>query len=323
MLLNLLALFVGLALLVWSSDKFVFGASCTARLLGVSPLLIGLTIVGFGTSAPELLISAISAYNGNPELAIGNAIGSNIANIALILGSAAIISPLVVSSRIIKIEVPILFCVMLFTLLLMIDDSLSRVDGVLLLLAMTAVMGWIIFDGLTKKDAVLEKEFEDEIPSNISALTAIGWLVTGLIFLVVSSRMMVWGAVNIAQYLGVSDLIIGLSIVAIGTSLPELGASLASVRKKEYDIALGNVLGSNLFNSLGVLGVAGVIQPTGVDRWILLRDMPIQFMLLGVVFLVAGQWKFGKGRISRRTGVFFLLCFAGYQSLLFYQSFYG
>ncbi len=314
MFLNLLALLTGLGLLVWSSDKFI---------LGVSPLLIGLTIVGFGTSAPELLISAISAWNGNPELAVGNAIGSNIANIALILGIAALIAPLVISSRILKIEIPILITVMVFTLILMMDNALSRLDGILLLIAMVSVMGWIIYDGLTHKDIVLESEFEDEVPTNLPITMALGWLMIGLIVLAVSSRMMVWGAVNIATYLGVSDLIIGLSIVAIGTSLPELGSSIASVRKQEYDIAIGNVLGSNLFNSLGVLGVAGVIQPTVVDHWVLFRDMPIQFFLLGVVFLVAGQWRFGRGVITRPIGALFLLCFIAYQSLLFYQSFYG
>ena len=323
MLLNLIALFLGLALLVWSSDKFVLGASATARIMGVSPLLIGLTIVGFGTSAPELLISAISSYNGNPALAIGNAIGSNIANIALILGASAMLAPLLISSRIFRIEIPVLLVVMLFTLFLLVDGTLSRLDGYLMLFAMAVVMGWIIYDGLTNKDAQLDHEFSEDIPNDMPMSTALSWLLLGLVLLVISSRMMVWGAVNIAVSMGISDLIIGLSIVAIGTSLPELGASLAAVKKKEFDIALGNVLGSNLFNSLGVLGLAGAIQPSEVNQWVLWRDMPLQIFLLLVVFMVAGKWTFGQGRISRTTGLFFLATFAAYQGLLFYQSFAG
>ncbi len=323
MLLNLVSLFTGLALLVWSSDKFVFGASATARSLGVSPLLIGLTIVGFGTSAPEFLVSAISAWNGNPQLAVGNAIGSNIANFALILGISALVSPLIISPRILKTEIPILFFVMLLTLILLLDRHLSYTDGVLLLITMLLVMSWIVYDGLNNRDSVLEKEFENEIPDHIPALHAISWLILGLVLLVISSRMMVWGAVNIAQLLGISDLVIGLSIVAIGTSLPELGASIASVRKKEYDIALGNVLGSNMFNSLGVLGIAGVIKPTEIDHWLLVRDMPLQFFLLLVIFIVAGQWKLGSGGISRGTGTALFLGFVAYQALLFFQSFSG
>ncbi len=322
MLLSLAALLIGLALLVWSSDKFILGASATAGALGVSPLMIGLTIVGFGTSAPEMLVSAVSAWNGNPGLAVGNAIGSNIANIALILGASALIAPMVISSRIVKTEMPILFVVMLLVLFLMLDQNLSRADGILLIVAMFAVMGWIVFEGTRSRETAeqLETQFEDEFES-LPLTKALGWVVFGLIFLVLSSRLMVWGAVNIAEMMGVSDLIIGLSIVAIGTSLPELGASFACMKKQEYDIAIGNVLGSNIFNSLGVLGIAGMIEPSNIDKLVLYRDHLLQFALILALFWVAGQWKLGKGRISRRTGVLFLGVYIGYQSMLFYQAF--
>jgi cation:H+ antiporter len=321
MILSLLALLAGLALLVWSSDKFVLGASATASSMGVSPLLIGLTIVGFGTSAPEMLVSAVSAWNGNPGLAIGNAIGSNIANIALILGASALIAPLIISSRILKHEMPLLVGVMLLALVLIIDKELSYTDGIILIGAMFLVMGWIIYEGITKRDPSLEEGFEEEIPRDIPLAKALRITFVGLVVLVGSSRLMVWGAVNIAESLGISDLIIGLSIVAIGTSLPELAASFVCMKKKAYDLALGNVLGSNLFNTLGVLGIAGIIQPSKVDDFVLIRDMPVQFALMLLLIYIAGQWAGAHGRISRRTGWIFLSCFVAYQSLLFYQSF--
>lgn len=320
MLLSVLALIAGLALLVWSSDKFVLGASSTAAALGVSPLLIGLTIVGFGTSAPEMVVSALSSAGGNPGLAIGNALGSNIANIALILGVSALVVPLAVSSRILRNEMPVLFAVTLLVTLVIWDLQLSRIDSWVLIGGMFAVMGWLVYDGLRNRGSVLEHEFEEEIDASLPLRTALMWCLVGLVLLVVSAQMMVWGAVNIAQFFGISDLIIGLSIVAIGTSLPELGASIASVRKKEYDIALGNVLGSNMFNSLGVLGIAGAISPTEVDRMVLVRDMPFLFALMVLLFLVAGQWALGKGRISRRTGAIFLISFIAYQGILFWQA---
>ena len=327
MLLSLLALGTGLALLVWSSDKFVFGASALARSLGVSPLLIGLTIVGFGTSAPEMIVSAVSAWQGNPGLAIGNALGSNIANIALILGTSALITPMVVSSGILKKEMPILLAVMVLVLLLLLDGRLGFQDAILLSATMLLVMAWIVYDGLNHPDAQMEKELAEELPANIPVWNAGGWLLIGLVLLLVSSRMMVWGAVNIAQAMGISDLIIGLSIVAIGTSLPELGASIACMRKKEFDIAIGNVMGSNLFNSLGVLGIAGIIQPTQVDSMVLTRDIPIQLGLMIFLFAIAGQWRVGrfsgKGRISRRSGFFLLASFITYQFTLFFQSLAG
>ena len=322
MLLSLAALLIGLALLVWSSDKFILGASATAGALGVSPLMIGLTIVGFGTSAPEMLVSAVSAWNGNPGLAVGNALGSNIANIALILGASALIAPMVISSRIVKTEMPILFAVMLLVLYLMLDMGLSRAAGIILIVAMFSVLGWTVFEGLRKREAQeqLEAQFEDEFES-LPIKQAIGWVIIGLVLLVISSRIMVWGAVNIAEMMGISDLIIGLSIVAIGTSLPELGASFACMKKQEYDIAIGNVLGSNIFNSLGVLGIAAVIEPTNIEILVLYRDQVLQFALILALFWVAGQWKLGKGRVSPRTGILFLTVYAAYQSLLFYQSF--
>ena len=192
---------------------------------------------------------------------------------------------------------------------------------------MLLVMAWIVYDGLTHPDAKMEMELAEEFPDDLPLWQAGGWLLVGLVVLLVSSRMMVWGAVDIAQAMGISDLVIGLSIVAIGTSLPELGASFACMKKKEFDIAIGNVMGSNLFNSLGVLGIAGIIEPTAVDSMVLTRDIPIQLGLMLFLFAIAGQWRVGqfsgKGRISRRSGVFLLASFIAYQFTLFFQSLAG
>ena len=321
MLLSIAALLAGLALLVWSSDKFVLGASGTANAMGVPPLLIGLTIVGFGTSAPEMVVSAISALNNNPGLAIGNAIGSNIANIALILGASALLTPLLISNKIVRHEMPLLLAIMLFSLVLILDLHLGLIDGILLLLAMLAVMGWIVYSGLSHPRDLPDHDYNEDIPQDMTLREALLWLLVGLVLLVVSSRLMVWGAVNIAEQLGVSDLVIGLSIVALGTSLPELAASFACMAKKEFDIAIGNVLGSNMFNTLGVLGIAATIQPSDVDPLVLYRDLPLQFALMFLLLLVSSRF-FG-GRISRTTGLLMLCVFFGYQLLLFIQALQG
>lgn len=317
MLLSIAAIVVGLALLVWGADRFVLGAAATARNLGVAPIIIGLTVVGFGTSAPELLISSIAAWQGNPGLAVGNALGSNIANIALILGFTAVIAPLTVASDTLKRELPVLVGAMVLALLLILDGELGRLDGLLLILALVAVMAWIVRTALRSRDDPLRQELETELPPPLAQGRATLWLLIGLAVLLFSSRILVWGAVNIAQTLGVSDLVIGLTIVAIGTSLPELAASIASALKNEHDIAVGNIIGSNLFNTLGVLGLPGLIHPLLLESAVLTRDMPVLFALTLVMYLSARGWAGHPGSISRLEGGVFLVAFAAYQATLY------
>jgi cation:H+ antiporter len=312
MLWSFLAVVAGFALLVWGADRFVIGAAALARNLGISTLIIGLTIVGFATSAPEMLVSSMAAWEGNPGLGIGNAIGSNIANIALVLGVTAMIKPMTIHSGVLQREYPLLFIATLFALILMLDQSLSRLDGALLLLMLFFIIYWIVQIALhSRTKDPMAVEYETEIPADISTNMAIGYLLLGLIILLASSRLLVWGAVNIAQYYGISDLVIGLTIIAIGTSLPELAASVVSAFKGEHDIAIGNVIGSNMFNILGVLGLPGLIHPLEVDPAVLHRDFPLMVGLtIGLFFLAQGLRK--PGRLSRGEGVLLSGAFIAY-----------
>lgn len=316
MLASLAAVVLGFALLIWSADRFIVGAAGLARHLGVSPLIIGLTIVGFGTSAPEMLVSAFAAWQGNPGLAVGNAVGSNIANIALILGATALVAPLTVRSRTLRRELPLLNLVMIFSLVLVIDGHLGRLDGALLLGGLVLLMGYLVRTGLREGADPMAQEYAEEIPAELPAAWALFWLAAGLLLLLASSRLLVWGAVDIAQALGVSDLIIGLTIVAVGTSLPELAASVMSARKGEPDIAIGNVIGSNLFNTLGVLAVPGLIAPAALPGEVLTRDYPVVLGLTALLFAFAYGFR-GPGRINRIEGAVLLACFLGYQFLLY------
>jgi cation:H+ antiporter len=310
------AIAVGLVVLVWSADRFISGAAALADNLGVSPMLIGLTVVGFGTSAPEVLVSTMAAFNGNPGLAIGNAIGSNIANIGLILGFTALLIPLSVHSSVLKREYPLLLAVSAMAYILMWDGDLSRFDGVLLAVTLVGVLGWMIYTAKTGATDPIAGEFDAEIPHDIPTRKALILLLGGLFFLLISSRLLVWGASNVASTMGVSDVIIGLTIVAIGTSLPELAASITSAMKGEDDLAIGNVIGSNLYNLLAVLSIPGLVAPGSYSPEVLDRDLPV--MLILTIFLFFMGHGLGKqGRINRLEGLFLLLCFIGYQSLLF------
>ncbi len=316
--LSFLAIFGGFALLVWGAERFVRGAAATARNLGVSPLIIGLTIVGFGTSAPEMLVSAIAAWSGSPEMGVGNAIGSNITNVGLVLGVAALAAPLAVKSEMLRREFPVLLAIMLFSLWLLLDGELSFSDGLLLMGGLVAMVYWIVSLGLRERAAGREgtidpmaTEFQEEIPSGMSQGKALFWVVLGLLLLLASSRLLVWGAVNVAEWLGVSDLIIGLTIVAIGTSLPELAASVMSALKQEPDIALGNVLGSNMFNLLAVLGMPGLIAPSVMPPELLQRDYPVMIGITLLLFAMAYGFR-KPGRVTRLKGLVLLLAFAGY-----------
>ncbi len=320
MLLSILAIITGLALLVWSSDRFVDGASAIASNLGLSPLIIGITIVGLGTSAPEMLVAAIASWQGNPSLGVGNAVGSNIANIALILGITALVAPVIISSGLIRLELPVLLAGMLVGLVLIWDNYLSFNDGVILFLSLFIVMGILIYDAMRLKtsDRLIE-ELADEVNAEMPLGTAIMWFSIGLIVLLISARMLVWGAVNVATALGISDLVIGLTIVAIGTSLPELAASIVSARKGESDIAVGNVIGSNLFNLFGVMALPGLIAPAALPQQVLDRDYPVMLALTVALFLMAFRFRASTGsrRIHRFEGLALVAVFFAYQAWLF------
>lgn len=311
MLIPAIAVIIGLIVLVWSADKFVDGAVGVARFCGMSTLLIGMVIVGFGTSAPEMVVSALSAVQGNPELALGNAYGSNIANIALILGVTALISPILVQRSVLKKDLPLLIGVTALSIVLLLDGAVSRIDGIVFLAVFFGVMGFNIW--CEKKNASASHAEEDDEPKAPMSLgKSIGLLVLGMALLVASSRALVWGAVEIARSLGVSDLLIGLTIVAIGTSLPELASSIAAARKGEDDLAVGNIIGSNLFNTLMVVGIAATIAPMdGIEQDVLYRDMPLMAMLT-LSLLVLGFRRKGDGRINRIAGVILLLIYVLY-----------
>ncbi|PKM28883.1 MAG: calcium/sodium antiporter [Gammaproteobacteria bacterium HGW-Gammaproteobacteria-11] len=317
MLLALAAVIGGLILLVWSADKFVDGASATATHAGMPPLLIGMLIIGFGTSAPEMVVSALAASQGNPGLALGNAYGSNITNIALIIGLVAIISPINVHSQVVRKELPILLVVTLLAGYQLIDGELSRNDAWVLLGAFFLLMGWSIVEGMRGRGDALGDNLAAELKEKAMPLgKALFWLVLGLILLVVSSRVLVWGAVYIAQSLGVSDLVIGLTVVAVGTSLPELASALAAIRKNEHDLALGNVIGSGLFNTLAVVGIAAGIMPLSVDSVVLYRDWALMFVLTLAMLLMGLSYGKHQGRINRLEGGALLGVYVSYTSYL-------
>ena len=316
MILPVVAVVGGLVVLVWGADRFVEGAAAVARYAGMPPLLIGMVIVGFGTSAPEMVVSALAAFQGSPGLALGNAYGSNITNIALILGLTALISPIAVSSRVLVKELPILFGVTLFAGYQLIDGKLTKTDGWVLLLVFGALMAWTIIQGFRSRNDNLNAEMESKLNAyTISLKLALMWLFGGLILLVASSRILVWGAVEIADGLGISDLVIGLTVVALGTSLPELASSLVAVHRKEHDIALGNVIGSNLFNTLAVVGIAGVINPITISPEILSRDFLFMTILTLSLFVIGYGFR-GPGRINRYEGAILVTSYLGYMVFL-------
>ncbi len=321
MLLFSAAILLGLVVLVWSADRFVLGASAVARNYGISPLIIGMTILGFGTSAPEMLVSGMAAWGGNPELGVGNALGSNIANIALVLGFTAIIAPMTVHSKVLKREFPMLFLVIALAAVLMIDNQLSRIDGFILLSGVVVMLWWMVRLARQEQRAgkePMEAEFEGEIPTDMPTGKAFFWLLLGLVLLMASSQLLVWGAVNVATYFGVSDLIIGLTIIAIGTSLPELAATVAAALKKEHEMAIGNIIGSNLFNILAVLALPGIIMPTALAPEVMSRDFVVMTILTVVLFLMAYGFKGKDGQINRIEGTILLASFVAYMVMLYF-----
>ena len=318
MWINIFALLAGLIVLVYAADRFVMGAASIARNLGVSPLLIGLTVVGLGTSAPEILVAAMASWQGNSGLAIGNALGSNIANIGLILGVTALIAPVAIHSKILKRELPILFVTSIICYLLSID-GLVVIDGIIMLTGLVVFLWWLTHTAVKERKAdIYSQEVEEEIPAVLAPKAAWVYFSIGLIGLLLSSRILVWSAVNIAESFGISDLVIGLTIVALGTSLPELAAAISSVLKKQEDLAIGNIIGSNMYNLLAVYSLPGIIAPGPIAENVISRDFPVMLAFTGMLFIVG--YSFTKaGSIKQWEGLALVFCFGFYQWMI-YQS---
>lgn len=322
LILPLIALLIGLALLVWSSDLFIDGAASTAVHLNISPLIIGVVVLGFGTSAPEILVSILASLDNSPGLAIGNVVGSNIANIGLVLGVTAMISPIIIKSSLLKREFPIVLGISIIGILLMLDQDLDLFDGIVLLVLLVLVMFWMI--RMNKKmdpSDPLAEETIDEVAemAQLSMKKSLGFLVIGLVILMASAKMMVWGAVEIAEFFQVPDVIIGLTIVAIGTSLPELAAAITAAKKGEADLMIGNILGSNLFNLLAVMSMPAILAPSVIEHTTLMIDYPIMLALTIAMLLVALPRK-GKAVITKFEGSVLLLSFIGYMILLYFRT---
>jgi cation:H+ antiporter len=321
MMLAVTFLVLGFILLIYSASRFVEGSAVVARYLGMPPLLIGMVVVGFGTSSPELVVSVTAAASGNSTLALGNAFGSNIANIALIIGLVALINPIIITSEVIKKELPNLLGMTMLVGWLISDNQLSRFDACYLLVAFILVILWSIFQGMRNPQDQIANDLKKELNSNIISIKkAIIWLIIGLVLLIAASRMLVYGAVYIAQGLGISDLVIGLTVVAIGTSLPELASSLVAIKKGENDMALGNIIGSNLFNTLAVIGLSALVQPMEITPEVISRDWTLM-MALTLSLLILGIGIKKQGRINRFEGALLLITFFIYTTYLYYASF--
>jgi len=324
MLLQSLILIVSLIALVWSADKFVYGASSVARNFGVSPMIIGLTIVAMGSSAPEMMVAATASFNGNPNTAVGNAIGSNITNIALVLGLTALFQPMKVSSSTIKRELPLILAITFIAYIMLVDVELTRMEGSLLILGFFVYIAALLIITIKRAktnpvDDPLIIEAEAEVPEATSNGMALFWLVFGIVLLPLSAGYLVDSAVFIAKGFGISDLVIGLTIIAIGTSLPELAASIMSIVKKEDDLALGNIIGSNIFNILAVLSLPSLIAPGAIDANAATRDGPYMVAVTIFLFALCFSRKKGAFRITRLKGFVLFLTFIAYQFLLFGQ----
>ncbi len=320
MLISAAAVLVGLLLLFWGADRLVVGAGATARNLGVPPILIGLVIVGFATSAPEMLISAVASMDNAPALAVGNALGSNIANLGLVLGTAILICPIAVQSETLRREFPAVLAATVLALLLFLDNELSRLDAVVLLFALGILTVWIVIVG--SKSSVFDPiraDSEAEYRANISASKATFWLVIGLVTLLGGAELMVNGGIDVARRLGVSELVLGVTVVAVGTSLPELAVAITGSLKAESELVLGNVLGSNIFNLLAVIGIAGAIQPHGFDDGVLTLHFTLMSILTLGVFLLAYNRR-ARVQLTRSSGGVLLATFLIYQVFVLWES---
>lgn len=312
-----LEVIAGLLLLIWGADRFVHGAAATARNLGVAPLLIGLTVVAFATSAPEILVSIVAALRGEPGIAFGNAIGSNIANIGLVLGAVALVSPIELRSATLRREMSALLAVSLLVVSLFLDTYLSVVDGAVMLAGLVIVMIWLTKLGIRSAASdPLRSDYEAEIPKHVKMPMAIFWLLLGLATLLVGADLLVDGASEIAKMFGVSEVVIGISLVAIGTSLPELAVSLVSALKKEFGLAIGNIVGSNIFNLLAVIGVAATIAPTAISPSVLSLHIFVMVAFTLVLFAMTYDYD-DKGQMSRLEGGALLFAYMAYMAYVF------
>ena len=329
--LSLIFLFGGLAALAWSSDLFVDGAAAVARLLGISPFIIGMVIIGFGTSAPELCVSTMSGLSGHANLSLGNAYGSCIFNIAMILGVATLIFPLVVKPSVSYVAGPGLALISLFSMWILRDGVCSRTEAIILLAAFFVILPlYCWYDQRTKKAGDLSAPSEKGEESEPRVWSSAVKLVVGLGVLIGSSHFLVWGAVDFAKFCGVSDLVIGLTIVAVGTSLPELASAVASARRGEHEFVLGNIVGSNLFNTLAVVGLATVISPLvpgpngepAFSHYILTRDLPLMTALSLSIMFFGINWKHPKwpGAVQWKEATAWIVTFVGYTVLMFFQE---
>ena len=311
---------VGLTLLAWSADKLVLYAVSLAKHLQISPFLIGIVIIGFGTSAPEMLVSALAAIDDVGGLAIGNALGSNIANIGLVLGFAALFSPLAISKKILKADLSVLFIITLLTVGLLFDLHLSTLDGIILASSLAGFLLWSAYsDKKSRKNndsSEEDDEFDLEGEPEESLLKSSIWTLISLTLLLGSSKMLLDGAVGVSQALGISDLMIGLTVVAIGTSMPELAASIAAAKQKQTGLIIGNILGSNAFNTLGVLGIVGLLSDTSIDPEVLQRDFSSLFAIMILLTTLA----FLRGRLGKLSGTLLLCSYFGYLGLLIYNA---
>lgn len=313
---------MGFVAVVWGADRFVYGAAGLASNFGVSRVMIGLTVVAFGTSAPEMLVSAMAAAAGSGEMGIGNAIGSNITNVTLVLGASAVVGALGIHSRLLVREIPILFLSMAVSWWFLWDGELSRVEGLILLVGLVGMLVWLSIEGAKARSDTGRSAFDDDdIPDSLPTGKAVPLFLVGLVFLLVGSRILVWGAVELALSLGVTELVVGLTLVALGTSLPELAASVAASRRGEQDIAVGNVVGSNIFNLLGVLALPGIIAPGAVSRSVVIRDFPI---MLGATLLLLFMALNERNELGPKRGITLVVAFVVYFVMLFVQpSFAG
>jgi len=321
---------VGLAVMALSSDVFVGGAATLARQLGISPFVVGMVVIGFGTSAPELCVSAMSGLSGHANLSLGNAYGSCVFNIAVILGVGAMILPLSVRPTVAFVAGPCLFAISAAAWFMLADGKCTRAEAASLLVAfLLALPLYCWFDQKTRPAAPSVPGGEAAAKPAGVAVPAVK-VVAGLAGLVASSHILVWGAVDFARSLGVGDLVIGLTIVAAGTSLPELASAVASARRGENEFVLGNIIGSNLFNTLAVVGIATVIQPLvpGADGspafspYVLSRDIPFMMALSGSILLFGVNWR-SPGRpgvVSRWKGAVWILSFVVYAAVALCQE---
>jgi len=310
----------GLVLLIWGADRFVHGAAAAAHNLGVAPLLIGLTIVAFATSAPEILVAVRAAAHGEPGLAIGNAIGSNIVNIGLVLGVTAVIRPIPLESATLRREMPALLAVSLLTVALFLDTRLSRPDGIVMLTGLAIIIIWFIRLGIrSSENDPIKMDYEAEIPKDVTTTMAMVWLCIGLGALLIGAEWLVNGSIGIAESLGVSEVVIGITLVAFGTSVPELAVSLVSALRGEYGLAIGNIVGSNIFNLLAVIGIAATIQPATVAPSVLSLHIFVMVAFTLVLFAMTYDYD-GKAMLSRMEGIALLAAYTAYTAYVVAQN---